>query len=516
MWSRFSWRMLFAGAVVLLAVGILGWKEFFGVDISDLEVVVVHPQEYVQHVAISGDVVAAQTSDLGFAQSGRIAHVYALVGERVRAGQRIAEIDNNDLRAQLLQKQAALESAQANLSQLQEGTRPEEIAVTRAQIASDQSALQQANQGVLNAIQTAYTVSDDAVRNKLDQVFLNPTTANIDLVFVTTQSELSNTLKTSRITTERMLERWQEEIGSLSASQDLAVIEAHAQTNLAAVMQLLTNANAALNTAVASGATSVSTIASYVATVATARSNINSATASLSSAIATAQASAAQLAKDQKTLALQLAGSTPQAIAQAQANVAAARADVAAMEAQIAKTQIIAPFDGVITRMDVRRGEIVSPNTPEISLQGEGVFEIETYIPELSIAAVQVGDFASTTLDAYGADVSFDAQVLRIDPAKTERDGVATYKTTLVFLSRDERIRSGMTANVAIQTTRIPQAMVIPSGAVFTQNGVSAVQILEGKTVRTREVTIAGAALGNVAVLSGLKEGDQVVLSPHY
>lgn len=507
--------MLFVGAIVLLAAGVLGWKEFFSVDISELELLVVHPQVYVQQVAISGDVVAAQTADLGFAQSGRIAHVYALVGERVRAGQRIAEIDNNDVRAQLLQKQAALQSAQANLSQLQEGTRPEEIAVTKAQVASDESALWQANQGVIDAIQTAYTVSDDAVHNKLDQIFVNPTNVNIDLVFVTTQSELSNTLRAGRIAAEHMLERWQEVTTTLGASQDLSAVEITTQTNLATVMQLLTNANAALNAAVPSGATSASTIASYVTAIATARSSINSAKATLSSAIATAQASAAQLAKDQKTLVLQQAGSTSQTVAQAQAAVAAARADVAAMEAQIAKTQITAPFDGVITRMDVKRGEIVSPNTPEISLQGDGVFEIETYIPEVNIAAVQVGDFASTTLDAYG-DASFDAQVLQIDPAKTQRDGVATYKTTLVFLSHDERIRSGMTANVSIQTTRIPQAMVIPSGAVFMQNGASFVQILEGKSIRTREVTIAGTSLGNVAVLSGLAEGDRVVLSPKY
>lgn len=516
MWSRFSKRVFLLGGVAVLVAGVTVWKLFFSNSYTDEQLLIVHRQVYEQRVSISGDVVAAETSDLGFAQSGRIAHIYALVGERVKAGQRIAELENGELRALVLQKQAALQSAQANLLQLQEGTRPEEIAVTEAQIMSDQSALLQANQGVVNAIQNAYTVSDDAVRNKLDQLFINPTTPNIDVVFTSTQSQLTTTMKAGRSNLQGILERWQTQTVTLSATQDLTSAQAAAQANLAAVMQVLTDANAALNAAVPSGAVTAATISSYIVTIATARANVNSALSTLTSAITTAKASAAQLAKDQKTLILQKSGSTAQSIAQAQAQVTAAQADVAAAQAQLTKTEVTAPFDGVLVRMDVKRGEIVSPNTSEISIQGDGVFEIETYIPEVNIAAVRVGDFASTTLDAYGPSVSFDARVIRIDPAKTDRDGVATYKTTLAFMRSDERIRSGMTASVVIQTAVIPQVFVIPSGAVFVQDGVHKVQVLEGKTVSTRTITIADTALGNVPVLSGLTDGEQVILNPRY
>ncbi len=507
-----SKRTVVVGVVVVLVALGAAWKLFFSTDTSELELLVVHPQTYTERMLVSGDVVAAESSDLGFAQSGRIAHIYALVGEKVRAGQHIAEVENGDLRALLQQKQAALQSAQANLSLLQEGTRPEEIAVTQAQIGSDTSALAQANQTVVNAIQNAYTVSDDAVHNKADQLFTNPTLPSIDLTFPATQSQLAATLKNDRTTLEPVLKRWQTQAQTLSATQDLSSAQSDAQSALATVMNLLTDANMVLNGA--TGSVAAGTLSSYVTTIATARTNVNTAISTLTSAIAAAKAAAAQLAKDQKTLALQQAGSTPQAIAQAQATVVAAQADMASAAAQLAKTQITAPFDGTITRMDGKRGEIVSPNTSEISLQGDGIFEIESYIPEVNIAAVQVGDLASTTLDAYGPTTSFDARVIRIDPAKTERDGVTTYKTTLVFLKSDDRIRSGMTASVSIQTAVIPSVFVVPGGAVFEKDGQRFVQVLQNKKVVTRPVVTSTSSLGNVAVLSGLSDGDQVILTP--
>jgi HlyD family secretion protein len=143
------------------------------------------------------------------------------------------------------------------------------------------------------------------------------------------------------------------------------------------------------------------------------------------------------------------------------------------------------------------------------------VFEIETYIPEVNIAAVQVGDFASTTLDAYG-DVSFDAQVLQIDPAKTQRDGVATYKTTLVFLSHDERIRSGMTAIVTIKIGEKNNVLAIPGNyiredKVARKFYVNVVDIEKDDKVTEREIkTGIRGSDGMTEVISGLENGEIV------
>jgi len=165
--------------------------------------------------------------------------------------------------------------------------------------------------------------------------------------------------------------------------------------------------------------------------------------------------------------------------------------------------------------MDAKVGEIISPTTPLISMQSDGVFQIETYVPEVSIAQVAVGNPATTTLDAYGSAIEFLATVVAVDPAETVKDGVPTYKTTLSFLAADPRIRSGMTANVVMETGVLHSAVVIPAGAIGTKNGATYVSVLARGAVVSRAVTTGPSpALGQAHVLSGLTAGDVILLAP--
>ena len=459
-------RLWWVGAALVLLL--LVWFFFFlRSSGSAYQTLVVHPSTFAQMVSVSGTVAAAQNSDLGFAQSGRLAHVYVGVGDAVGEGQLIAEMENGDARALVASKEAILAQEEANLDALRAGTRPEEVAVSQAQVTSDEAALAQANQALLNALQNAYTVSDSAVHNTADQFFSNARTTNPQLTFTTTDSTLQNRLVSERVSAEMLLASWQSATLALSGSSDLTSPAAQSLANLNTIATFLTDANAALNGAIANSAVSSADLAAYITAVSTARTAVNTALASLTSATTAQKSAATALNKDSKSLALAQAGSTPQAIAAAQAQVAAAQADVDNARAALQKTQIVAPFSGIITRMDAKVGEIVSPNTSEISMQSNGAFEIDCYIPEVSIAQVSVGNVATATLDAYGPSTYFGAKVTSIDPAQTQQGGVSTYKTVLVFTRPDDRIRTGMTASVEIETAMLPNALVVPSGAVF-------------------------------------------------
>lgn len=148
-------------------------------------------------------------------------------------------------------------------------------------------------------------------------------------------------------------------------------------------------------------------------------------------------------------------------------------------------------------------------------MQSDGIFEIETYIPEVNIAHIAPGNPATTTLDTYGSAVAFSAKVVSVDPAETIKDGVSTYRTRLAFLAADPRIRSGMTANVVIVTGVLRDAVVIPIGAVGMKGDVPYVSVVEeGRTVPRTIVTGHSPALGQIEVVSGLSAGDVVLLSP--
>ena len=515
-----KWGSLFRPQYIYIILGIVMaagavWYFFFRQSGPLPQLLVVHPVNFAQQISISGTVQAAEDVDLGFAQSGRVSGVYAKVGNTIRHGALLAQIDNGDVRANLAQKQAALQTAQADFASLLAGTRPEEIAVAQAQVDSDTSALAQTNAAIIDAIQTSYTQSDDAVRNKVDQMFNNARTSAPSLAFTTSNSQLESFIKTERVAMENTLASWQADVTGLSGDADLVAAAQAAQTNSATVTSFLSDANTILTIAMSNSTITQATINTYITSVATGRSNVNTAATALTSAVSAQKAAAAKLATDQKTLALKKAGSTQEDISAQEARVASARADVQNAQAQLGKTLVVAPFDGIITRMDAKVGEIISPTTPQISMISNGLFEIETFIPEVEIIGLAVGNLATTTLDAYGPDVQFAAHVIAIDPAETTVNGVSTYKTTLQFSQPDVRIKPGMTAAVAITTAVSPNALVVPQGAVFFKNGQQVVQVMRGNTrVDVPVQTGSTATLGSVQVVSGLSDGDSVVLNP--
>lgn len=212
---------------------------------------------------------------------------------------------------------------------------------------------------------------------------------------------------------------------------------------------------------------------------------------------------------------LDKSGSTANDLNAQNAAVMAAEADVLNAQAQLSKSIIVAPFDGVITKMEARVGEIASANASNISINSLDTFIIKSNVPEVYISNLSVGDSASTTLDAYGSSVSFPLVVTAIDPAQTVVNGVSNYKTTLQFVDKDQRIKPGMTANIDITTKNIPNSFIVPLGSIKNRDGKQYVQIRQNGEIVEREIsTGAVSTVGEVQVLSGLNVNDQVILNP--
>jgi HlyD family secretion protein len=169
---------------------------------------------------------------------------------------------------------------------------------------------------------------------------------------------------------------------------------------------------------------------------------------------------------------------------------------------------------GVVTRVDPDIGEFVSPGTVTFSVISDGDFKVEAYVPEADIAKVTIGDFASTTLDAYGQYIDFPTVVTAVDPAETVLEGVPTYRIVLQFLDKDIRIKSGMTANLDILTNERKGVITIPSRAVITEDDKKVVRIVgpDGKSFSNVPVVLGlKGSDAMIEVISGLAIGDKVV-----
>ena len=502
-WNRlkkyiFGYPWWSALAIIVLIAGVF---LFFrsGNDEQAFATAQVKRGEVSQIVSVTGTVRPASEVTLSFEKSGRISAVYKAVGERVSVGTTIATLSNSELSAQLLQAQATVKAEEAKLAELKRGAQPEDITISKTEVENSKT-------DVINDIRNGYVNSDDAVRNKIDQLFTNPRTDNAKFTFILGDQELKNSLETGRVQVERLLISWNVSLSALSSLNDLAGQIDLAQTNLRAVLQYLDKMALAVNSMTTSNnpALTQTSIDAYKAAVLTARTNVTTAQSSLTAAVD-------KLTTAESKLALKTAGNTAEAISAQEASLEGSKANVMNLEAQLAKTVLYAPISGIVTKQEAKVGEIVTAATPLVSVISDAKFQIEANIPEADIAKIKPGNNADITLDAYGSDVIFEAVITKIDPAETVIEGISTYKTTLQFKENDARIKSGMTANTDIYGERREAVLYVPGRAIVTRSEGKIVELVNGAT--TTAVTVMTGLRGSngeVEVLSGLNEGDTI------
>jgi HlyD family secretion protein len=260
-------------------------------------------------------------------------------------------------------------------------------------------------------------------------------------------------------------------------------------------------------------------------------------------------------------------------LAQAEARVAQAKAQVDSAERHIAqtdatltrasdvlqKTVYAAPYAGVITNLPVREGETVvigiqnAPGSTLMTLADMSVITAEVKVDETDIVNVQLGQPAEVTIDAIPKKI-FHAVVTEIgNNAIVRSTGVATsqsasasqeakdFKVVVTLQNPPEDLRPGLSTTAKITTATRSHAVVIPIQALTvrresepqtanaekssvqaaapqknTSNGrkdeeLQGVFVIRGKKSEFVPVQTGITGTTDIEVLSGLKEGDEIV-----
>lgn len=503
------------GIIIIITIIILAGVYFFFTREKKLELdfVTVKKETLTQEVNIIGRVNPSESVELAFETNGKILRVSKEVGDKVYTGEIILTLGGSELLAELAGKEANLQAEIVTLKKMEAGSRPEEIKIQELEVAKNKISLEEAKKSLVDTTKDAYTKSDDALRNRIDQFINNPASANPQLDFVLNNAQLKSDIEFERTFVETVLISWSASLTELTEMQDLAKSTALARKNLFALKSLLDKTATAINSLVSTSNLNQTTIDAWKADTSTARNNINTAISNVQAGEEALKTAQINLKLAEEKLILEIAGVRKEEIASQEAKIAQAKANIQNTQAKLAKRVMRSPITGIVTKQEAKVGEIISANSILVSVISEDDFEIKANTPEADISKVTIGDGGNTTLDAYGDDINFAVKVIKIDPAETIIEGVAVYKTTLVFIKEDSRIKPGMTANIDILTATKKDVILIPSRAVINRAGEKFVKIFNNKNAVEEKRVTTGIrdSFGNIEITDGIEIGDKVI-----
>lgn len=195
--------------------------------------------------------------------------------------------------------------------------------------------------------------------------------------------------------------------------------------------------------------------------------------------------------------------------------VAILRAQIDAAQATLDMASLKAPFSGTISDIHVHAGDVVAPGTIAFRIDALHALYVDVELSELDVAHVSTGQPAILSFDALPGR-TYHGEVEEVALAGVpDRSGNVNFRVTVHMTDADEHVRPGMTAAVNIQTTKITDALLVPSRAVRVKDGKPVVFVLKDGQPQPVQITL-GATSGTMAqVLKGnLKEGDLVILNP--
>ncbi len=210
-------------------------------------------------------------------------------------------------------------------------------------------------------------------------------------------------------------------------------------------------------------------------------------------------------------------------VASAEASLSAARQQLQVAEAnqkQVSAmsdyTRIVAPFAGVITSRTADTGTLVAAGTsestqaiPVVRLAQTSVLRLVLPIPESVAAQIRVGEAMNVHVQALNQDVA--GKVARFADALNEQ--TRTMETEIDFDNRDNHLLPGMYAEATVALNQQHGVLTIPLEAALHEGGETVVMVVNAQdVVERRHVTLGHEGSTRVVVLTGLSEGERVIV----
>lgn len=195
-------------------------------------------------------------------------------------------------------------------------------------------------------------------------------------------------------------------------------------------------------------------------------------------------------------------------------DVAAAKARVDAISSQLDAVNLRAPIAGVVTQVNSKAGDEVTPGTVSLRIDDLSHQFIDLLVTEVDIDKIAAGQEANISFDALPGK-TYSGTVTSVGRVGQNIQGVVNFTVTVEVQDGDGNLRSGLTAAVDVIIDHRSGVLVVPVGAVRYVGGQSVVYVWQdGKEVQV-PVTL-GLSTDTQAEIAGgnVHEGEAIVLNP--
>jgi len=193
--------------------------------------------------------------------------------------------------------------------------------------------------------------------------------------------------------------------------------------------------------------------------------------------------------------------------------IAAAKANVQALQNTVDMDKIIAPFDGTVTEINVRPGEMAQSGTQAVQLDDLDNLVVNIDVSEIDFSEVEIGQPVVITFDALPYR-EYNGSVSNISSAGMDKNGTVEFRVTVTVEDADTSVKPGFTAVVSIITSQAADALLVPNQAIRNINGNNSVVLVgeDGAPMPIR-VEVGASSEAFTEIISGdLIEGDQLVI----
>ncbi len=180
---------------------------------------------------------------------------------------------------------------------------------------------------------------------------------------------------------------------------------------------------------------------------------------------------------------------------------------------QLDSATIVAPFDGVVARLNVSENDTVSPAVIVAEIVDPSAMQLDVQVDEIDVVDVYVGQKALVSVDAL-PDLAIEGNVSSISVLPAPQSGVVVYDTRISFKAPDNKaLKPGMSASADVIVSERNNVLLVPDRSIGKNDkgDATVVVMVDGKTAE--KVVTTGISDGiQTEIIAGLKEGDTVVV----